>query len=44
MLTKEERKAIAERANECVEVCGSFYVDYRLFYSNFHNNSRFNQI
>ena len=25
MLTKEERKAIAERANECVEVCGSLY-------------------
>lgn len=25
MLTKEERAAIAERANECVEVCGSLY-------------------
>lgn len=25
MLTKEERKAIAERANECVAVCGSLY-------------------
>ena len=25
MLTKEERTAIAERANECVEVCGSLY-------------------
>ena len=25
MLTKEERNAIAERANECVEVCGSLY-------------------
>lgn len=25
MLTKEERKEIAERANECVEVCGSLY-------------------
>lgn len=25
MLTKEERSAIAERANECVEVCGSLY-------------------
>lgn len=26
MLTKEERAAIAERANECVAVCGSLYV------------------
>ena len=25
MLTKEERTAIAERANECVAVCGSLY-------------------
>lgn len=25
MLTKEERAAIAERANECVAVCGSLY-------------------
>lgn len=25
MLTKEERKEIAERANECVAVCGSLY-------------------
>lgn len=25
MLTKEEREAIAERANECVAVCGSLY-------------------
>ena len=25
MLTKEERAAIAARANECVEVCGSLY-------------------
>lgn len=25
MLTKQEREAIAERANECVEVCGSLY-------------------
>lgn len=25
MLTKEERDKIAERANECVEVCGSLY-------------------
>lgn len=25
MLTKEERAAIAERANECIEVCGSLY-------------------
>ena len=25
MLTKEERSAIAERANECVAVCGSLY-------------------
>jgi len=25
MLTKEERVAIAERANECVAVCGSLY-------------------
>ena len=25
MLTKQERVAIAERANECVEVCGSLY-------------------
>lgn len=25
MLTKEKRAAIAERANECVEVCGSLY-------------------
>lgn len=25
MLTKQEREAIAARANECVEVCGSLY-------------------
>ena len=25
MLTKEERAAIAERANECIAVCGSLY-------------------
>lgn len=25
MLTKQEREAIAERANECVAVCGSLY-------------------
>ena len=25
MLTKEERAAVAARANECVEVCGSLY-------------------